>query len=132
MQNEITQLKTSDHLSGLVDNLARCRAGFSLVELLTALCIVGILIAITVPAYNNYSNRTVTSGIVIDKIHADAHSATVMVYSGSVIVPITTHHPESWKLVIRGERGDGEFKNRRVNVPAGEYSKIRIGGAWQQ
>src|SRR5688572_6763006 len=50
-----------------------------------------------------------TSGVVVRKIHEEAHTTTSIVPMGKVMVSRPRHHPERWDLVVRldgAEKGE--------------------------
>lgn len=40
-------------------------------------------------------------GIIINKEYHPSHTTTTMVMSGKVMIPITTHHSEEWRVKVR-------------------------------
>jgi len=66
----------------------------------------------------------ITDCIIISKDHTGAWTHTSMVMAGKALVPITTHHPESWRLTISGKTEDGEYISRSISVSRDEYSRV--------
>ncbi len=104
----------------------------SVIEVLIILAIVGILAAIAVPAWENYKDRAVTSGVVTSKRFEPAHTDTTMVMTGKVMVPITNSYPDRWQITVRGEGADGDWRTREVYIPEAEWGGVVNGSAWQE
>lgn len=72
----------------------------------------------------------VTGGPVVRKTHHAAHTTTMYVQSGNVMVPMTTYHPESWGIVVRAENKNRE--EELVELPQSEWEPIQVGDYWRR
>ena len=76
--------------------------------------------------YTLVTDDPVTSGEVIAKDYHAPYTTVVLVHMGTMLTPITNHHPAYYSLTIQGENG----KKRSVTVSEEEYNKYEIGDIW--
>ena len=68
-----------------------------------------------------HEESKIKHGAIIAKYHDEAHTTTMMMPVGKVMVPQTQYHPESWSILIRR---DGQEATRYVRKEVWEQLMV--------
>lgn len=112
--------KFKNAVGGRLHSLVSC---FMLIEWIIILAILGVLGAVAVAVLQD---PDIYVGKVYDKKFTPAYSTTTMIMAGKVMVPSTTHHPDSWRICIEGQEGE-ERLTACFPAPKHVYDKTNIG-----
>ena len=97
--------------------------GFTILEGMIILCIISIAFAIATPILNYTGMDTMQStGTVVDKEYIAAYTSTMYIKSGNVLVPSTTHYPESYNITV-----DVDGLIDEISVSKDSYDTIKVG-----
>lgn len=88
------------------------------------------LIVVCFLGYFYSMSEELLSGVVVGKNYKEAYTTTDIVIIGDFMYPQSSHHPESYSLLIEGERTTGEQGTKWISVDRQTYDNTSIGDEW--